>query len=149
MQCYAKLTSPCAVLTSSTGGTLLHSADLGDTSGTRQAGGTVPHPALERGKDENPELFLGDHTEHTKVGNVVVGSPDAPSKGSNLNVVNVVKTKNPTQASKTSKWCRRKANRTSQKLQNWRERKIISKSILENLEQQLRATEVCVELNPS
>ena len=149
MQNNAKITSPCAVLISSTGGTLPHSADLGDISVTRQAGGTVPHPALEMVKDKNPELLLGNHTEHTKVGNVVVGSPDALSKGSKLNVVTVVKTKNPTQISKISKWCRRKANRPSQKLQNWRERNDISKCILENLEQKLRATEACVEPTPS
>ena len=97
MQLRAKLSSPHAALTLSTGRALPHSDDLGDISVTGQTGGTVPHSALERGKDENPETLLGNCSEHTKVVNVVVRSPDAQCKGSNPNVDNVAKIKIPKQ----------------------------------------------------
>ena len=149
LQFRAKLSSPHAALTLSTGRALPHSDDLGDISVTGQAGGTVPHSALERGKDENPGTLLGNCSEHTKVVNVVVRSPDTKSNGSNINLDNVAKIKISKQESKISKWDRRKIKRTIQQLQKWQESKTISRCVLENLQKELMSTEDHLEPSPS
>ena len=140
----AKLTSPHTASTLSTGRVLPHSGDLGVVSDTGRAGGLVPHPALERDRDENPGTILGKTALYTpKVANVVVRPPDAQSQGSNLNVDNdnVAKTK----LSKTSKWDRRRVKRAIQRLQNYGERNEISKCILENFQQELLSAKEILE----
>ena len=149
LQSRSKLTSPRAALTLSTGRALPHSDDLGDISDTGQVGGTVPHLALEKEKDENPGTLLGNCSEHTKVVNVVVRSPDTKSNGSNINLDNVAKIKISKQESKISKWDRRKIKRTIQQLQKWQESKTISRCVLENLQKELMSTEDHLEPSPS
>ena len=60
-------------------GTLSQSTDQGKSSGTRLACGSMPHPSLERGVDENPKPLSGNRTAKAKVSDVVVRSPDASS----------------------------------------------------------------------
>ena len=74
-------------------GTLSQSTDRGENSGTRLAGGPVPHPALERGMDENPKPLSGNRTKKAKVSDLVVRSSDAPNLSDNNLIVNVDKTK--------------------------------------------------------
>ena len=47
----------------------VHSADL-ECNITSQAGVPAPHPYLERGMNENPDPFLGNHIDN-QGGNVV------------------------------------------------------------------------------
>ena len=69
----AKLTSPLnAPKPKGNLGTLPQSTDQGETSDTRLACGTVPHPALEMGMDENPKLLSVIRSGEAKVSGTVV-----------------------------------------------------------------------------
>ena len=76
-------------------GTLLQFADQGETSDTWLAWGTVPHPDLERGMDENLEPLLGNRTGHTKISDVAIRSSDTLSLSSSNNVVRQDKVSHP------------------------------------------------------
>ena len=118
-------------------GTLPQSIDQGESCVTRLACGPVPHPALERGMDENPNPLSGNRTTKTKASDVVVRSPDASSLGDSNLLVNVDKAKPPSRA---SKWDRRKASKIKGRLQDLETQKAISRCILEVLEQRLELT---------
>ena len=117
-------------------GTLLQSTDQGENSDTRLACGPGPHPALERGMGENPKPLSGNRTAKAKVSDVVVRSPDASSLGDSNPIVNVDKAK---PSFRTSKWDKRRANRIKRRLQGLETQQAISRCILENLEQRLKA----------
>ena len=54
-------------------GTPPQSTGQGEPSDTRLTWCPVPHPALERGTDENPKPLSGNRTEKTKVSDVCSG----------------------------------------------------------------------------
>ena len=113
-------------------GTLSQSTDQGESSGTRLACGPVPHPALERGVDENPKPLSGNRTEKAKVSDVVVRSTDASSLSDSKTVANVEKIK---LFPHTYRWERRRVRRNNRRLQGLEIQQAISKFILENVNQ--------------
>ena len=73
----ANLTSHYASKLAEDGG-LTHSVDLTFIKDTSQVGVLAPHPDLEKEKDANPELLLGNHFENANVDNAVfTPQPDA------------------------------------------------------------------------
>ena len=74
MQNYANLTLLSTSKLAEDGG-LTHYVDLTFIKDTSQAGVLAPHPDLEKGKDANPELLLGNNVENAKVNNAVFTPP--------------------------------------------------------------------------